>query len=458
MNTLTFSIINILGFILLALLVSRNKPKDPTEQVSNAIGSLFEKSERVLKEEMSLNRKEVSDSEKRLREELAGLFKGFGDPLDKRMSDFSTTQSKNFDGFSAKLTELIEKNDAKMDKVREVVERKLEALQKDNSEKLEAMRVTVDEKLHATLEKRFGESFKVVSDHLNAVQKGLGEMQTLALGVGDLKKVLSNVKSRGTWGEAQLSNLIEEILTPEQYDKNVKTKSSSKDVVEYAIKLPGNDDTKQVWLPIDAKFPLEDYQRLIEAQEKGDLALIEESGKALEVRIKAEAKDIRDKYLNPPETTDFGILFLPIESLYAEVLRRPGLFEMIRRDYRVIIAGPTTTQVILNSLQMGFRTLTIQKRSSEVWSLLSTVRNEFGKFGDLLEKTSKKLQEASNTIESAAAKTRHIQGKLNKVQDLPEGSGVKALPVTRGVEVSDIDSLSELGSSLADSALEDLSL
>lgn len=242
-------------------------------------------------------------------------------------------------------------------------------MQKDNSEKLEAMRVTVDEKLHATLEKRFGESFKVVSDRLEAVHKGLGEMQTLAIGVGDLKKVLSNVKSRGIWGEAQLGNLIEEVLTPEQYEKNVKTKKSSKDNVEFAVKLPGNDeDVKQVWLPIDAKFPLEDYQ---------------------------------------------------LESLYAEVLRKPGLFEQIRREYRVIIAGPTTTQVILNSLQMGFRTLTIQKRSSEVWTLLSAVKTEFGKFGDLLEKTHKKIQEASNTIEGAVTKTRTIERKLNKVQNLP---------------------------------------
>ena len=282
------------------------------------------------------------------------------------------------------------------------------------------MRVTVDEKLHATLEKRFGESFKVVSDRLEAVHKGLGEMQTLALGVGDLKKVLSNVKSRGTWGEAQLSNLIEEILTPEQYEKNVKTKKSSKDNVEYAVKLPGNDeDVKQVWLPIDAKFPLEDYQRLVEAQDQGNLLLIEELSKSLEMRIKSEAKDIRDKYLDPPYTTDFGILFVPIESLYAEVLRRPGLFEQIRREYKVIIAGPTTTQVILNSLQMGFRTLTIQKRSSEVWTLLGAVKTDFGKFGDLLEKTHKKIQEASNTIESAVTKTRVIERQLNKVQNLP---------------------------------------
>lgn len=420
MTTITLLIINTLGIAFLVFLLFRNKQSDNTDQITKAVEVLFDRTNKILKEEMSLSRKEAADSEKRLREELSNLFKGFGDSLEKRMSEFASTQNKNFEGFSIKLAELIDKNDSKMEKVREVVEKKLESLQKDNSEKLEAMRVTVDEKLHATLEKRFGESFKVVSDRLEAVHKGLGEMQTLALGVGDLKKVLSNVKSRGTWGEAQLSNLIEEILTPEQYEKNVKTKKSSKDNVEYAVKLPGNDDdVKQVWLPIDAKFPLEDYQRLVEAQDQGNLLLIEELSKSLEMRIKSEAKDIRDKYLDPPYTTDFGILFVPIESLYAEVLRRPGLFEQIRREYKVIIAGPTTTQVILNSLQMGFRTLTIQKRSSEVWTLLGAVKTEFGKFGDLLEKTHKKMQEASNTIEGAVIKTRTIERKLNKVQNLP---------------------------------------
>jgi len=426
MSTIILLIISILGISFLIFLTYKNKNSDNTDQITKAVEALFDKTNKLLKEEMSLSRKESADSEKRLREELSSLFKGFGDSLDKRMSESANAQNKNFEGFSVKLTELIDKNDTRMDKVREVVEKKLESIQKDNSEKLEAMRVTVDEKLHATLEKRFGESFKVVSDRLEAVHKGLGEMQTLALGVGDLKKVLSNVKSRGTWGEAQLSNLIEEILTPEQYEKNVKTKKSSKDVVEYAVKLPGNDeDIKQVWLPIDAKFPLEDYQRLIEAQEQGNLLLIEELSKSLETRIKSEAKDIRDKYLNPPETTDFGILFVPIESLYAEVLRRPGLFEQIRREYRVIIAGPTTTQVILNSLQMGFRTLTIQKRSSEVWTLLGAVKTEFSKFGDLLEKTHKKMQEASNTIEDAVTKTRTIERKLNKVQNLPVAEAEK---------------------------------
>lgn len=419
MTTLIFLIINTFGIVFLIFLVFKNKKSDNTDQIIKAVETFFNKNEKGLKDEMSLSRKETADSEKRLREELSNLFKGFGDSFDKRMSEFASTQNKNFEGFSIKLTELIDKNDVKMEKVREVVEKKLESLQKDNSEKLEAMRVTVDEKLHATLEKRFGESFKLVSDRLDLVHKGLGEMQVLANGVGDLKKVLNNVKTRGTWGEAQLGNLIEEIFTPDQYGKNVKTKKTSKDNVEYAIKLPGNEDGKHIWLPIDAKFPLEDYQKLIEAQDQGDIISVEEFGKSLENRIKSEAKDIRDKYIDVPNTTDFGILFVPTESLYAEILRRPGLYELLRKDYKVIITGPTTIQVILNSLQVGFRTLNIQKRSGEVWTVLSTIKNEFGKFGDLLEKTHKKIQETSNTIEDAITKTRTIEKKLNKVQDLP---------------------------------------
>lgn len=446
MTTLLFLAINSIGIALIVFFLLKNKQPDTIGQITRVFETLFEKSDRVLKDEMSLNRKEAGDSEKRLREELSSLFKGFGDSLDKRMSEFANAQNKNFEGFSAKLAELIDKNDGKMEKVRESVEKKLESLQKDNSEKLEAMRATVDEKLHATLEKRFGESFKVVSGQLEAVHNGLGEMRTLALGVGDLKKMMSNVKSRGTWGEAQLGNLIEEILTPEQYEKNVKTKKSSRDNVEFAIKFQGNDDERQVWLPIDAKFPLEDYHRLVDAQEQGNLALIEELSKSLEARIKSEAKDIRDKYLDPPYTTELGILFVPIESLYAEVLRKHGLFEQIRRDYRVIIAGPTTIQVILNSFQMGFRTLAIQKRSSEVWNLLGAVKTEFGKFGDLLEKTHKKMQEASNTIEGAVTKTRTIERKLNQVQNLPVAESEKLVLEAPEIETQNHASLRYDGS------------
>lgn len=396
-----------------------NRTSFSSQDFSDVTEKSVAKIEGALRDEISTNRKESATVNKEGREEIAKSIKDFGDSVNKQIVVLAETQNKNFEGFSIKLTELIDKNDTKMDKVREIVEKKLESIQKDNGEKLEAMRVTVDEKLHATLEKRFGESFKLVSDRLDLVHKGLGEMQVLASGVGDLKKVLNNVKTRGTWGEAQLGNLIEEIFTPDQYEKNVRTKKTSKDNVEYAIKLPGNEDGKHIWLPIDAKFPLEDYQKLIEAQDRGDMILIEEFGKLLENRIKSEAKDIRDKYIDVPNTTDFGILFVPTESLYAEILRRPGLYELLRKNYKVIITGPTTIQVILNSLQVGFRTLNIQKRSGEVWTVLSTIKTEFGKFGDLLEKTHKKIQEAGNIIEDAVTKTRTIEKKLNKVQDLP---------------------------------------
>ncbi len=384
----------------LVFIVLKNKPSKG-DLNSDAILKSIDRFEGVLKSEISLNREEIGKLQKSAREELSFSIKSFEDTISKKIIN---------------LNDVLEQ---KLEKINLTVEKKLTSLQEDNSNKLEKMRETVDEKLHATLEKRFGESFKLVSDRLDLVHKGLGEMQNIAIGVGDLKKVLSNVKSRGTWGEAQLGNLLEEILTPDQYEKNVRTKKGSKDNVEYAIKLPGDEDTNHIWLPIDAKFPLEDYQKLVEAQEKGDLILMEELSKALELRIKSEAKDIRDKYIDPPNTTDFGILFVPIESLYAEILRKPGLAEKIRRDYKVIITGPTNIQMILNGLKMGFRTLIIQKRSSEVWTVLSTVKAEFGKFGDLLEKTHKKMQEVGNVIEDAMTKTRNIEKKLNKVQELP---------------------------------------
>jgi DNA recombination protein RmuC len=308
-----------------------------------------------------------------------------------------------------------------MDKLRESVEERLRLIQEDNSSKLEQMRVTVDEKLHDTLEKRLGESFKLVSERLELVQRGLGEMQTLASGVGDLKKVLTNVKTRGTFGEIQLASLLEQVLAPGQYEANVETRKGSGQRVEFALKLPGRNGTTegQVWLPLDAKFPQEDYLRLVEAQELGDILLAGEAGKQLDRAVRLMATDIRDKYLDPPQTTDFGVMFLPTEGLYAEVLRRPGLFEALQRDFKVMIAGPTTLAALLNSLQMGFRTLAIEKRSAEVWNLLGAVRTEFSKFGQVLEKTSKKLQEAGNHIDAAAVRTRSIEKKLKGVQEMP---------------------------------------
>jgi DNA recombination protein RmuC len=310
--------------------------------------------------------------------------------------------------------------------MRDTIEQKLKDIQGDNNIKLDQMRVTVDEKLHSTLEKRLGESFNSISQRLEALYKELGEVQSLANGVNDLRKALTNVKTRGTWGEIQLGNIIDEILTKEQYSANIPTKKGSNDRVEYAIKLPGNDAKNNcVWLPIDAKFPQEDYQRLIEAQEIGNKAAMEEASKQLEIRIKSEAKDIKEKYIDPPYTTDFGVMFLPTESLYAEVIRRTGLWEVLQREYKVVITGPTTLAAFLNSLQMGFRTLAVEKRSSEVWSLLGTVKTEFGKFGDILDKTQKKLQEASNSIDTAARKSRTIERKLRNVQELPQGEADK---------------------------------
>jgi DNA recombination protein RmuC len=322
------------------------------------------------------------------------------------------------------LSALTSGNDQRFDKLRETIDQKLGLIQKDNAEKLEKMRATVDEKLHQTLETRLGESFKLVSERLEQVQKGLGEMQGLATGVGDLKRVLTNVKSRGTWGEVALKSIIEDVMTPAQYVENVATKKGSGERVEFAIILPGRGekDGERVLLPIDAKFPKEDYERLLSAQEAGDAVAAEEASKALLARLKASAKDIRDKYLNPPATTDFGIMFLPSESLYAESLRRPGFIESLQNEYRVNVAGPTTLAAFINSLQMGFRTLAIEKRSSEVWQILGAVKTEFGKFGDLLEKTKKKILEAGDTIDSATTKTRTIQSKLRHVEALPESS------------------------------------
>ncbi len=341
--------------------------------------------------------------------------------LREEMAANRTESVKSLEGFSHQLLALTQMNEQKLEKIRDVVETRLKNLQEDNSQKLEKMRETVDEKLHSTLEKRLGESFRVVSERLEKVHEGLGEMQSLACGVGDLKKVLTNVKTRGTWGEIQLGNLLEQILTIDQYARNIATKKGSRDVVEFAIKLPGRDGSV-VYIPIDAKFPKEDYERLLQAQDIGDVAAIEELAKAIEQRIRQEAKKIKDKYIDPPQTTDFAILYLPIEGLYAEVLRRPGLCEQLQRDFRVTLAGPTTITAVLNSLQMGFRTLAVEKRASEVWQLLGTVKNEFIKFGDILDKTHTRLKQASDEIESAARKSRTIEQKLKKVQELPSAS------------------------------------
>ena len=364
------------------------------------------------------NRKSKNNSKefKELRMELSSMLMQTREELNKNIGA-RILETANIQQTS--LANLTNINETKLDNIRKAVEDNLSKIQKDNNDKLEKMRITVDEKLQGTLEKRLGESFKLVNDRLESVYKGLGEMQTLAQGVGDLKKVFTNVKSRGYWGEVQLSTILEQFLTNEQYDTNVKTRPSSNDLVEFAIKLPGKNDNEFVWLPVDSKFPIEDYSRLVDAEEAGDVSLVNECRKKLENSVKSFAKDIFDKYIEPPFTTDFGIMFLPTESLYCEVLKNTGLCELISQKYRITVAGPTTFVALLNSLQMGFKTLAIEKRTSEVWQLLGMVKSEFTKFGDILDKTNKKLLEISSTMELASRKSRTIERKLRKVEALP---------------------------------------
>jgi len=372
------------------------------------------------------------------REEMTRALAGFGESVQKRMTEIATFQKQQLDTFAGILANLTQTNEQKLEQMRQTVEAKMAALQQDNAQKLEQMRATVDEKLHSTLEQRLSESFKLVSDRLEQVHTGLGEMKTLAAGVGDLKKVLTNIKTRGCWGEVQLGHLLEEMLTREQYEVNVAVNPRSADRVEYAIKLPGRDGSgRPVWLPIDAKFPQEDYQRLVDAQDQADPAGVESASAALAQRICQEARKIRDKYICPPDTTDFAIMFLATEGLFAEALRRPGLYESIQRECRVVLAGPTTLAAVLNSLQMGFRTLAIEKRSSEVWATLGAVKTEFSKFGDSLEKVQKKLQEASNSIDSAAARSRVLEKKLKNVEALPADQTSAFLQRIDGPELLD---------------------
>ena len=416
--------------LILMILVLRRVSADSTSLFQAYFASFeknLENTERSLRDEISKNRQESAYLAKQNREETNGTLTRFNDSMLGRMTEISTLQKNQLDVFSQQLTTLTSSNEQRLDQMRDTVEERLRLLQDDNTLKLEQMRAVVEEKLHATLERRLGESFRLVSERLEQVHKGLGEMQSLAGSVGDLKKVLTNIKARGTWGEIQLGNLLEQIMSREQYEKNVATKKGSSERVEYAIRLPGRAGHEEaVWLPIDAKFPQEDYQRLVEAQEQANPELADEAVKQLENRIRLEARTIREKYLDPPHTTDFAILFLPTEGLYAEVVRKPGLCDFLQREFRVVVAGPTTLAALLNSLQMGFRTLAIERRSSEVWALLGAVKTEFGRFGDLLDKTQKKLQEASSTIENAAKKSRTIERKLRDVQALPAGETAAA--------------------------------
>ncbi len=421
---LVFFILTMLTALALLIVLIRRKPEAVIAGLQDNFIALINEQQRlesVIKGEIASNRQETAQNARQARQELGATLKLSSDSLQQRLAENVRVQKDQLDSFSKQLMAMARLNEEKLETMRKTLESQLRSLQEDNARKLEQMRATVDEKLQSTLDKRLGESFKQVSERLEQVYKGLGEMRTLASGVGDLKKVLTNVKTRGTWGEIRLSHILEQILTPDQYDVNVATKKNSNERVEFAIKLPGQaaDKEKIVWLPIDSKFPQEDYQRLMDAQEAADIELAEKHIKNLEIRIKAEAKHIKEKYLEPPHTTDFGIMFLPVEGLYAEVLRRPGLCDTLQREHRIVVTGPTTLAALLNSLQMGFRTLAIEKHSSEVWQLLGVVKTEFGKFGDVLAKTKKKLQEAGHTIDKAEVRTRAIARKLREVQEVP---------------------------------------
>jgi DNA recombination protein RmuC len=408
-----------------------------------------QKNSRESREELSNSIKALNESLqtafKNTREELARSLKSFEEKFGQNVKDFNEIQKQKFDDLVLKQTQIKSETEIKLEKIRETVDNNLQKLQEQNSKKLEEMRNTVDEKLQSTLEKRFSESFKLISNRLDQVHQGLGEMQKLATGVGDLKKVLTNVKTRGNMGEFQLGNILEQIFSVEQFEKNVIVKPGTLERVEFAIKLPGRStDGTPVLLPIDSKFPNEDYQRLVEVYEKiSDLNPkdIEDAIKQFEYSVKKNAKDIKDKYLNPPTTTDFAIMFVPTEGLYAEILRRTGLFELLQREYRVTVVGPANLVAFLSSLQMGFRTLAIEKRSSEVWQILGAVKTQFGTFGGILEKTKKKLQEAANVIDDASVKSRVIERKLKAVQELTHEEAKGLLGAS--LEVSDDDSVVE---------------
>jgi DNA recombination protein RmuC len=424
-------VLNVVVLILLFVLFLRKNQASPSyEKDFQSLERLLERTERTTREEAGSIRQEGITSAKANREELAVSMERFSMALSTQMIESAIQQKHTLESFSSQLNTLTQMNQTNLEAIRHSVENKLELvrstveerlknIQEDNGKKLELMRVTVDEKLNSTLEQRLGESFKLVSERLEQVHKSMGEMQSLANGVGDLKKVLTNVRNRGTLGEIQLQALLEQILSPDQFDMNVVTKPGSNDRVEFAIKIPSKDDMNtMVYLPIDSKFPLESYERLLDAYDAGDSVLVNELSKQLEQRIKLEAKTIQSKYISVPHTCDFAIMFLPMENLFGEVLRRPGLFEQIQRENKIIITGPTTLSAILNSLYMGLRTLAIQKHSSEVWQVLGAIKTEFGNFSTVLAKTKKKLQEASNQIENAQRNSRRIERKLRSVEDL----------------------------------------
>ncbi len=426
--------------VLLVWLLLRKAPDSGRAELLQGIASSSDKTEREL-------RREILENGRANRQELGATFATFQQTLLQQSLGAITAQNAQIDAFgqqlallqktlsdtlTTQLQSVSESNARRMGEVRETLAQQLAQLQVTNSAKLDEMRKTVDEKLQTTLEARLGESFKQVADRLEQVHKGLGEMQTLAQGVGDLKHLLTNVKTRGIFGEAQLAALLEQVFTVDQYAAQVATQPGSRNTVDFAIKLPGRlDSGAPLWLPIDAKFPNEDYERLLDAQQRADVVGAEAAGKALEVRIRLEAKSISEKYIAPPHTTDFAILFLPTEGLYAEVLRRPGLMESLSRDHRITLAGPTTLLAMLNSLQMGFRTLALEKRSSEVWQVLGAVKTEFGKFGDVLAKIKTNAETMLNTVSSAEQRSRVMGKALRNVEALPELDSAKLIPLDK---------------------------
>ena len=395
---------------------------------SEALGTQVARVESDIRQDLANARTEQAGTAAGLRNEVGGAIGKFREATQAQLTDMAGLQQRQLQGFGEQLAKLTLSNEQRLEAVRVTIEQRLEALRTDNAAKLEQMRATVDEKLQATLEQRLGESFKLVSERLEQVHQGLGEMKTLATGVGDLKRVLTNVKSRGGWGEVQLGALLDEMLSPGQFAQNVATRPGSRDVVEYAVKLPGrSEDGEPCWLPIDAKFPLDDYQRLQDAIEHADIAAVEASRKALEAFFKVEARKIRDKYVEPPHTTDFAILFIPTEGLYAEAVSRAGLADTLQRDFKVMLAGPMNLAAMLNSLQLGFRTLAIEKRSTEVWRVLGAVKTEFGKFGEILAKTKEKLDQVGKTLDDAGRKSTTIARKLRDVEALPDAEADRLL-------------------------------
>jgi len=435
----------------LARLVKGAAEQDPqaSQDRQQMLGLMQAQAERIDRLEREV-RREVSESARGQRQEVTQTLATFQDTLLKQGAETTRTQNAQIDAFAQQLVQLrgtlgdtltqqlqalSEANARRLGEVRATLEAQLNQLQQSNATKLDEMRATVDEKLHKTLETRLAESFQHVAQRLEQVHKGLGEMQSLAAGVGDLKHLLTNVKTRGMFGEAQLAALLEQVFTPEQYATQVATRPGSRNVVDFAIRLPGKgDDGTPVWLPIDAKFPNEDYERLLEAQRVADPIAADAAAKALEARVRLEAKSIAEKYLEPPHTTDFALLFLPTEGLYAEVLRRPGLVEALQREHRVTLAGPTTLLAMLNALQMGFRTLALEKRSSEVWQVLGAVKTEFGKFGDVLAKVKNQTQTVLNTLESAEVRSRAMGRALKKVEALPGADVQSVLPALQAGE------------------------